>query len=51
MVVLTIDPNMLIGRLVKELNPGGSKEYYHLCNGSVPRSAVIDVERRNFGTV
>ena len=45
-VVLTIDPAKLVGRLVKEGNPGGSKEYYHLYEGSIPMRAITAVELR-----
>jgi len=41
LVVLTVDPSLLPGRLVKEKNPGGKKEYYHLYDGYVPRSSVV----------
>lgn len=40
-VILTLDPTQLIGHLVKERNPGGSREYYHLYEGSIPLRAVV----------
>lgn len=45
-MVLTIDPAALTGQLVKEVNPGGTKKYYHLYNGSVPMTAIIEMEER-----
>ena len=43
-VVLTINPKQLPGRLVKERNPGGTNEYFHMYDGAIPMSAVVDVE-------
>jgi len=43
-VVLKIDPTKLTGKLVKELNPGGSREFYHLYGGTIPKAAVISFE-------
>ena len=45
-VVLKIDPAVLTGQLVKEANPGGTKRYYHLYNGSIPMTAIIGMEER-----
>jgi len=42
-VVLTLSPSNLIGKLVKEKNPGGAKEYYHLYEGKIPIEAIQDV--------
>ncbi len=42
--LLKISPQKLKGKLVKEKNPGGNTEYYHLYNGSIPLSAVIKAE-------
>jgi uncharacterized protein (DUF952 family) len=43
-LVLTVDPAKLNGRLVKEKNPGGSAEYWHLYDGFIPRAAVVGAE-------
>ena len=43
-VVLTIDPKKLVGKLVKEKNPGGSTEYFHLYQGSIPLQAVKEAK-------
>lgn len=45
-IVLELDPSALQGDLVKEVNPGGTKKYYHLYNGKIPLNAVINVEIR-----
>ncbi len=39
-VILEVDASRLPGRMVKEKNPGGQKEYYHLYEGFLPRSAI-----------
>lgn len=41
-VVVKVDPKLFIGRLVHEVNPGGSNKYYHLYDGYIPLTAVID---------
>lgn len=41
LTVLTIDTEKLAGRLIKEKNPGGSQEYYHLYEAAIPWNAVI----------
>lgn len=41
-IILTLDPNKLIGRLVYEANPGGTTLYYHLYEGKIPLDAVIE---------
>jgi len=43
--VIEVDPKKFTGRLVLESNPGGETKYYHLYNGSIPLSSVIDVKR------
>jgi uncharacterized protein (DUF952 family) len=45
-VILQLDPSKLVGRLVKEKNPGGETEYYHLYEGSIPRETVVEVVDR-----
>jgi hypothetical protein len=42
-----VDASKLAGRLVKERNPGGTTEYYHLYEGSIPTSAVTSVLNRS----
>lgn len=43
-VVLKLQTSQLQGKLVKEKNPGGTKEYYHLYNGVIPLDSVVDVK-------
>lgn len=35
-VVLKVDTSKLIGKMVFEVNPGGTSKYYHLYEGSIP---------------
>jgi uncharacterized protein (DUF952 family) len=44
LVVLSVDIKKLPGDLVREDNPGGRRKFYHLYNGSIPKSAVTHVE-------
>lgn len=44
-IKLTLDPKKLQGRLVYETNPGGSTKYYHLYEGCIPLSAVIEITK------
>lgn len=41
--ILKLDPKKMKGRLVFEVNPGGTIHYYHLYEGIIPLDAVIDV--------
>jgi uncharacterized protein (DUF952 family) len=41
-VVLKVDSEKLLGRLVLEANPGGVNQYYHLYDGSIPLEAVVE---------
>lgn len=41
-VILKLDPSKLLGRLVLEANPGGENKYYHLYDGRIPISAVLE---------
>lgn len=43
-IVLKLDPQKLKGRLVKENNPGGTAQYYHLYEGEIPLDAVIEIK-------
>lgn len=43
-IVLKIETNQLPGRLVYEVNPGGSNKYYHLYEGAIPLKAVIEAK-------
>lgn len=43
-VILKLDSQKLPGKLVKERNPGGTTEYFHLYNGSIPIEAVVSVK-------
>lgn len=42
-LVLKLDVRMLKGRLVKEKNPGGETEYYHLYEGMIPMNSVVGI--------
>ena len=39
-VVVQLRTDQLVGRLVKESNPGGTVKYYHLYDGFLPMKAV-----------
>lgn len=41
-VVLKIKREALPGDLVYETNPGGTAKYYHLYQGSIPLSAIVE---------
>lgn len=40
--VLKIRAYQLPGKMVKEANPGGTTEYYHLYGGRIPLTAVVE---------
>jgi uncharacterized protein (DUF952 family) len=40
-VLLKLDPKKFEGKLIYELNPGGTQKFYHLYNGKIPLTAVI----------
>lgn len=42
-VILKLDSSKLVGDLIKESNPGGTTQYYHLYNGKIPISSVVEV--------
>jgi|SRR5579872_1775456 len=41
-IVLKIETAKLSGNLILEANPGGTNKYYHLYNGSIPLTAIIE---------
>jgi peptide deformylase len=41
-VVLKVDAHKLEGRLAFETNPGGTTQYYHLYNGWIPFSSILE---------
>ena len=41
-VILKIETAKLKGDLVYESNPGSTSKYYHIYNGSIPCSAVVE---------
>jgi len=43
-VVVKIESEGMVGRLVYEANPGGSTKYYHLYEGTIPLDAVVEVK-------
>lgn len=43
-VVLKIDVSKLPGNLVFEANPGGAAKYYHLYDGNIPLTAVVETK-------
>lgn len=46
-IVLKIETAKLPGKLVLEANPGGTNKYYHLYNGSIPLSAIVESKIKN----
>lgn len=42
-MVLKLQVEKLVGRLVYETNVGGTTYYYHLYEGIIPRDAVVEV--------
>lgn len=42
-ILLKLASKKLVGRLIYETNPGGSRQYYHLYEGTIPLEAVVDV--------
>jgi len=42
-IILKLASKKLKGRLVYEVNPGGTTLYYHLYEGNVPLDAVVDI--------
>jgi len=42
-IVLKLDVNLLQGNLVLEANPGGTHQYYHLYDGSIPLKSVLEL--------
>lgn len=43
--VLKIDPEKMQGKLIKEKNPGGNTDYYHLYEGHIPLNSVVEILR------
>lgn len=43
-MVLKLETAKLPGNLVLEANPGGTTKYYHLYNGSIPLSAILEAK-------
>lgn len=41
-VILKIDTAKLQGKLVFEANPGGTSRYYHLYDGHIPFSSIVE---------
>lgn len=46
-VVLKIEREALIGRLVFEPSPGRETKYYHLYEGSIPMTSIVEVSIQN----
>lgn len=42
-IILKLASKKLTGRLIYEVNPGGTTLYYHLYEGNVPLDAVVEV--------
>ena len=42
-VVLKVETSQLSGNLEFETNPGGTNRYYHLYNGNIPLSSIVEV--------
>lgn len=45
-IILKLASKKLSGHLIYEKNPGGTTQYYHLYEGSIPLDAVVDVMMR-----
>ncbi len=43
-IVLKLETEKLVGKLVLEANPGGTNKYYHLYGGSIPLIAVLEMK-------
>lgn len=43
-VVLKVETAKLPGNLVLEANPGGTNKYYHLYNGAIPLTSIIELK-------
>lgn len=43
-VQLKVDTAKLLGRIVYEANPGGANKYYHLYDGAIPLTSIIEVK-------
>lgn len=43
-VILKIKVDCLIGSLIQEKNPGGSIKYFHLYEGSIPKSSIVETQ-------
>ncbi len=41
-IVLKVETAKLAGKLVYEANPGGTSQYYHLYDGSIPLEAIAE---------
>jgi len=41
-IVVKVETPKLAGKLVKEKNPGGFTEYYHLYEGTIPMTSIVD---------
>ena len=41
-VILKVDTNKLKGRLVYEINPGGTTKYFHLYEGCIPFNSIAE---------
>jgi len=46
-VIIELDRNKLVGRLIKERNPGGETKYFHLYDGHLPFNAIIQTSILN----
>lgn len=43
-VVIKVEVSKLPGNLIFEANPGGTNRYYHLYNGNIPLSSIVEVK-------
>jgi len=43
--ILQLDPKKLPGTLKFEVNPGGRTKFYHLYNGSIPMTSIIEAKK------
>lgn len=43
-IILKIETDKLSGKLIFEVNPGGSTKYYHLYQGSIPKESIFETK-------
>ena len=46
--ILKLETAKLSGKLVFEANPGGINKYYHLYEGSIPLTSVVEAKQKHY---